>query len=101
MQQASAWGQFWFDLSSLGVHGGAIFTPLQRHIKHPAHRGKFYSTWHRMTPKGPVYYAVNGDTMVDMLLDGLRQTGTVGIRMKLTLIAMLTEAITVGLESRL
>lgn len=92
MKQVSAWGQFWFDLSSLhGVHGCAIFTPRCDHIPRPAHRGIYYSTWYRMTPTGAVYYHVDGDTMSDMMLDGLRKTGCMNLRMKLSLLATVIE----------
>lgn len=102
MKQASAWGQFWFDLSSVHrVTGGAIFTPLCTHIDRPAHRGAYHSIWMKHTDKGAIYYHVDGDTMTDMLLDGLRKTGSASVRMKLALIAVVCETLTTAMEKRL
>ncbi len=92
MRQVSAWGQFWFDLSSqFRVHGCAIFTPSCTHIPRPLHRGRYYSTWVRHSDHGAIYYSVNGDTMLDMLRDGLVQTGAMSARMKLALLTLAVE----------
>lgn len=102
MKQASAWGQFWFDLSDQHrVHGCAIFTPRCTHIPHPAYRGAYYSTWYRMTDKGPIYYAVNGHNLIEMLRDGLIQAGCWNVRMRLSLLAVAFEMIEFEMEKRL
>lgn len=94
MQQASAWGQFWFDLSSIHrVYGSAIFTPLQTHIEHPPYRGKYYTMFVQMTAKGPIYHAADGATMIDMLCNGLAKTGCNTVRMKFSLLAIVAEQI--------
>lgn len=94
MQQASAWGQFWFDLSSIyRVQGSAIFTPLQTHIAHPKHRGAYYTTFFEMTSKGPIYHLADGGTMIEMLVDGLNKTGCNTARMKFSLLAIVAEQI--------
>lgn len=99
IRQASAWGQFWADLSEQHkVHGCATFTPLTTHIPRPAHRGLFYSTWYRMTPLGPVYFSVDGSTMTEMLRDGLTKAGCLTLRMKVNLLAALLEEIEYKLE---
>lgn len=94
IRQVSAWGQFWADLSAIHrVHGTGITTPLCRHLPHPPHRGAYYSTWIRWHGNSPIYLAVDGDTMADMLRDGLVQTGCYNLRMKLALVAVLAEYI--------
>lgn len=102
IRQVSAWGQFWFDLGSIyRVHGCGIYTPLWTHEPKPVHRGRYYSTWFRMTDAGPIYYSVNGDTMWEMMRDGLVQTGCHDLRMKLALLAVIMEDIAYELgESR-
>lgn len=98
IRQASAWGQFWFDLSSVHrVHGCAIYTPLW-HQPRPLHRGLYHSTWFRWVDGGPIYYQVDGDTMTQMLQDGLRQTGANDLRMKLALLALVLETSTNAME---
>lgn len=98
IQQASAWGQFWFVLSArYRVQGSAIYTP-EWHQPRPQHRGKYYSTWAKWNDAGPVYYSVNGDTMVQMLRNGLEQTGCYDVRMGFALLAVLVEQITQRLE---
>ena len=92
-RQASAWGQFWWDLHQThNVYGCGIYTPLSGPA--PAHRGAYYSTWYRSTPLGPVYYSVNGDTMWAMMRDGLNQLKCNDLRMKLALLAVIMEDIT-------
>lgn len=94
MQQSSAWGQFWYDLSALHrVYGSAIFTPLCQHIERPPHRGLYRTTFCKWTAKGPVYFAADGATMTEMLRDGLVQTGTFNLRMKIALLAVQAEQI--------
>jgi hypothetical protein len=98
IRQASAWGQFWRDLSDRhDVHGCGIYTPLW-HEPRPLHRGRYYSTWFRMVPyaggRSPIYYSVNGDTMWEMMRDGLNQTGTNNLQMKLALLNCVIEHIT-------
>lgn len=99
-RQVSAWGQFWWDLAALHrVHGCAIYTPLSGPA--PAHRGAYQSTWFHMTDAGPIYYSVNGATMWEMMRDGLAQTGSNSLRMKLALLAVIVEDILYELgESR-
>ncbi len=98
IRQASAWGQFWFDLSALHrVHGCAIYTPLWGGER-PLHRGLYHSTWFRWVNGGPIYYQVDGDTMIEMLRDGLIKTGCYNLRMKIALLAVLTDQINYSLE---
>lgn len=100
MRQVSAWGQFWWDLAALHkVHGCGITTPLQTGNK-PVHRGRYFSTWYRSTPLGPVYYPVDGDTMIGMMRNGLVQTGCSNVRMKTALLNVAVEMVTVEMEKR-
>lgn len=104
IRQASAWGQFWADLSEQHrVHGCAIFTPLSHDWIKRAYvqenrvkqdwRKPYFSTWVKWTSRGPVYHAVEGDTMTELLRDGLRKTGCLNLRMKIALLAVLVEEI--------
>lgn len=109
IRQVSAWGQFWFDLSSLHrVSGGAIFTPrcsdqikrsyVQMNRVSQSWRKPYFSTWVVHTPRGAIYYSVEGNTMVQMLRDGLQKTGCLNLRMKIALFAVLLEEIEYRLE---
>lgn len=101
IRQASAWGQFWFDLSSVHrVHGCAIYTPLWSGER-PPHRGLYHSTWFRWVNGGPIYYNVDGDTMIGMLKNGLHKTGSNDLRMKLALLALVLETTTSNMEAAL
>lgn len=96
IKQASAWGQFWADLSEQhSVHGCGITTPLQSNRQ--AWRKAYYSTWFKMVEHGgkrePVYYSVEGDTMSAMLLDGLAKTGALTMRMRMMVLACAIEAL--------
>lgn len=94
IRQVSAWGQFWFDLSAQHrVQGSGITTPLCHHLPHPAHRGRYYSTWIKWFNGSPIYYGVDGSTMTEMIRDGLIKTGTYNLRMKVALLAVLLEEI--------
>lgn len=101
IRQVSAWGQFWADLSHRHkVHGCGIFTPLW-HEPRPAHRGLYHSTWYRMHNGSPIYYQVDGDTMTDMLRDGLAKTGADCLLMRTALLALCIERVTHQFEARL
>lgn len=104
MRQVSAWGQFWFDLSSLHrVQGGAIFSPLSSdHIRRSyvemnrtgqSWRKPYFSMWVKWHGKSAVYVPVEGDTMTQMIRDGLIKTGCYNLRMKIALLAVLAEEI--------
>ena len=62
------------------------------------HRGLYHSTWFRWVNGGPIYYQVDGDTMIEMLRDGLIKTGCYNLRMKIALLAVLTDQINYSLE---
>ena len=98
MRQASAWGQFWWDLAKLhNAHGCGITTPLQPG-RAETWRGLYHSTWYRSTPKGPVYYSVDGDTMIAMLRDGLNKLGCNTLHMKIGLLKVAIEQVLYQLE---
>lgn len=107
IRQASAWGQFWADLGEQHrIHGCGVFSPLSRHLHLPAvpsWRKAYFSTWFKSNYPhgGPVYFAVEGDTMTDMLRDGLIKAGCYNLRMKLLLLAVLLEEIEYKLARRL
>lgn len=101
IRQASAWGQFWWDLSSRHrVHGCGINTPLQPNNRREW-RGEYWSTWYRSTDLGPVYLPVDGETMIDMLRDGLTKTGCDTLHMKMALLNVAIEQVIYQLEKRL
>lgn len=112
IRQASAWGQFWADLSEQHrVHGCGILTPLcddnikrayiQMNRVRQDWRKPYFSTWVRHTKHGAIYYSVEGDTMIELLRDGLIKTGCYNLRMKIAMLAVLLEQMEWTLEKRL
>lgn len=99
MRQSSAWGQFWFDLSSVhGIHGCGITTPLQTHLPPQPWKKAYHGLWVKCGPHGCVYKEAQGDTMIDYLRDGLRVWGVADLRMKVALLAVALEDVEWKLE---
>lgn len=88
MKQASAWGQFWFDLSEHhGVHRCGIYTPNDPDFVRQPFRKAYYSTWIR----NGVYRTVEGDTMYEMIRNGLDEFDVWSLRTKINLLAVLMD----------
>jgi hypothetical protein len=102
IRQASAWGQWWFDLSErYSVHGCAIYTPLTKPNPQKSWRKPYYSIWYKSYYHNgqfsPVYKSVEGETLIEMLRDGLEQFGIVNLNTRLMLLEVALE----GLQYRM
>lgn len=101
IQQANAWNQFWFDLASgHRVFACTIFDADQdrRWMSVPP-GGRYRCLWYRMTDLGPIYHRIEGETFWELLRNGLDRFDANTVRMKLSLLALLTERIAQQVEA--